>query len=102
MGLDQPEFQQVCIHGRANKKTLVLYYGKSSLVKTGRIENYYGFEYGIDGNELYNTGINQAKNIGVDVVLKGFLLVEIAQEDYFKFLKQYMKVQKLVLVLLNI
>ena len=43
-------------------------------MKTGRIENYYGFEYGIDGNELYNTGINQAKNIGVDVVLKGFCL----------------------------
>ncbi len=84
MGLDQPEFQQVCIHGRANKKTLVLYYGESSLVKTGRIENYYGFEYGIAGNELYNTGISQAKNIGVDVVKEEVLKIEMCASNFFK------------------
>ena len=42
---------------RANKKTLVLYEDLSSLEKTHKIENYYGFENGIDGKGLYETGI---------------------------------------------
>ena len=46
---------------RANLKTLVLYSDKSSLEKTDKIENYYGFEDGIDGKELYFSGIKQTE-----------------------------------------
>ena len=31
------------------------------------IENYYGFENGISGKDLYNTGIKQAQNLGIEV-----------------------------------
>lgn len=53
--------------GRANLKTLILYYEEATVEKTRKIENYYGFEEGIDGKELYQKGIKQAENIGVEV-----------------------------------
>lgn len=48
-------------------KTLILYQEESALEKTKQIENYYGFAEGISGKQLYETGINQAKNVGVEV-----------------------------------
>lgn len=53
---------------RKNLKTLVIYKEKSALEKATKIENYYGFENGISGKDLYQSGINQAKNLGVDVL----------------------------------
>ena len=50
---------------RANKKTLIIYEDLSSLEKTDRIDNYYGFKNGISGKDLYENGIKQAKNLGV-------------------------------------
>ena len=64
---------------RANLKTLVLYSDKSSLEKTDKIENYYGFEDGIDGKELYFSGIKQTEKIGTDV--KKEEVVNIVNED---------------------
>ncbi len=52
---------------RANLKTLVLYQEISNLIKTDSIENYYGFVNGIDGKTLYENGIKQAKNLGVEL-----------------------------------
>lgn len=52
---------------RANKKTLIIYNNESSLEKATKIENYYGFENGISGEELYKRGIEQAKNLGINV-----------------------------------
>lgn len=67
MERDQQEYQQVYIRGRANLKTLILYQEESALEKTSKIENYYGFEEGIDGKQLYEAGIKQALHIGVEV-----------------------------------
>lgn len=53
---------------RRNLKTLIIYKEKSALEKTSKIENYYGFENGINGEELYNIGIRQAKKIGAEIV----------------------------------
>ena len=53
---------------RRNLKTLIIYKEKSALEKTNKIENYYGFENGINGKELYNIGIKQAQNIGANVI----------------------------------
>lgn len=53
---------------RGNLKTLVIYKEKSALEKAQKIENYYGFENGIEGEELYKTGIEQAKNLGVEIL----------------------------------
>lgn len=53
---------------RKNLKTLVIYNKYSALEKAVKIENYYGFENGISGEELYRAGIKQAKNLGVDIL----------------------------------
>ncbi len=53
---------------RGKFKTLVIYKEKSALEKTPKIENYYGFINGINGQDLYKTGIEQAKNIGTELI----------------------------------
>lgn len=53
---------------RSNLKTLIIYKEKSALEKATKIENYYGFENGIKGEELYKTGIEQAQNIGAEIL----------------------------------
>ncbi len=74
--------------GRANLKTLVLYAGESAsneeasaLEKTDKIENYYGFANGVNGKKLYEEGIEQAKNIGIEI--KNEEVVKIEREDKF-------------------
>lgn len=67
---------------RANLNTLVIYNDKSGLEKAERIENYYGFENGIDGKSLYITGINQAKNLGVEIKKEEVLKIEIAEKGF--------------------
>ena len=52
---------------RANRSVLVLYSGESQLEKAHLIDNYYGFDGGISGSDLYNTGIAQAKTLGAEV-----------------------------------
>ena len=53
---------------RRNLRTLIIYKEKSALEKSTKIENYYGFENGINGEELYKIGIRQAQNIGAEVI----------------------------------
>ena len=67
---------------RANLETLILYNDKSGLEKASLIENYYGFKNGISGKELYETGIEQAKNIGVEVKKEEVVKIENNME-YF-------------------
>ena len=69
---------------RAGKNTLIIYSGNSSLEKSEKIENYYGFENGITGEELYQNGINQAKNIGVEIQSEEILKIEPTLEKSFK------------------
>ena len=67
---------------RANLKTLILYNEESGLEKADLIQNYYGFENGINGKELYNTGIKQAKNIGVEVKKEEVIKIENNIEEF--------------------
>ena len=53
---------------RANLNVLVLYHGESQLEKAHKIDNYYGFENGITGTDLYNAGISQARNLEIEVL----------------------------------
>ncbi|MDO5555324.1 MAG: NAD(P)/FAD-dependent oxidoreductase [Clostridia bacterium] len=73
---DLLEYQQVYIHGRSNLKTLVIYNDISSLEKTDNIENYYGFQNGVKGAELYSAGINQAKKLGIEVKNEEVIKIE--------------------------
>ena len=66
---------------RANLNTLIIYFENSSLEKAKLIENYYGFENGIDGKTLYETGIKQSKNLGVEVKKEELLKIELDIND---------------------
>lgn len=67
---------------RANKKTLIIHNDNGGLKKAQKIENYYGFENGIEGEELYQIGIKQAKNIGVEVKKEEIIKIESANENF--------------------
>ena len=68
---------------RANNNVLILYSGESNIEKAEKIDNYYGFENGISGKELYNNGIKQAQNIGIKVKNEEVLHIE-QEENLFK------------------
>lgn len=61
---------------RAGANVLILYNGESNLDKAEKIDNYYGFVNGIDGKTLYNNGIEQAKNLGIEVKNEEVLHIE--------------------------
>lgn len=76
---------------RGNLKTLVIYKEKSALEKAKNIENYYGFKNGIKGEKLYKIGIEQAKNLGAEILNDEVTNIQIE----FQESKQIFKVQTL-------
>lgn len=68
---------------RANLKILVIYYQETSLQNAEKIENYYGFEDGIAGKELYLSGIRQAQNLGVEIKKEEVIKIE-KEENRFR------------------
>ena len=62
---------------RAGMNVLVLYHGTSELEKAHKIDNYYGFADGISGKELFENGIKQAQNLGVEVLEKEITNIEM-------------------------
>lgn len=67
---------------RANLETLILYQEESALEKTNRIENYYGFPGGMDGKQLYQTGIQQAEEIGVKLEKEEVISIQIVENGF--------------------
>ena len=53
---------------RAGIDTTIFTMGPGALAKAHKIENYYGFPEGISGIGLYEAGIAQAKNLGVQII----------------------------------
>ena len=68
---------------RANLKVLILYKDQSALEKTEHIENYYGYENGISGKDLYKTGIQQAKNLGIDVKKEEVINMQVSENKQY-------------------
>lgn len=72
---------------RGNLKTLIIYKEKSALQKAKIVENYYGFENGIKGENLYKIGIEQAKNLGAEILNDEVTNIQIdieGKEQIFK------------------
>ena len=67
---------------RGNLKTLILHFDSSSLEKATKIENYYGFTDGISGKKLYEDGIKQAKNIGIEINKEEVIKIEYETNGY--------------------
>ena len=61
---------------RGNLDPLVIADGTGSLKKAEKIENYYGLEKPLSGQELYERGIEQAKSFGVRIINAQVLGVE--------------------------
>ena len=77
---------------RANLNVLVLYNGESNLEKAPKIDNYYGFENGISGRQLFQNGIKQALDLGIE--MKNIEVVGIDKVNLQMFLKQQKKLLK--------
>ena len=58
---------------RANNNILVIGNKNSRLNLAHKIDNYYGFPEGISRKDLYNNGIEQAKNLGINVLFEEVL-----------------------------
>ena len=67
---------------RGNKETLIINSENSTLQEVHKIENYYGFENGIDGKELYKNGIKQAENLGIEVKTEEVLSIKINEKGF--------------------
>lgn len=67
---------------RANLKTLIISKGIGTLEKVKTIENYYGLEKVLTGEELHKIGIKQAEKLGVEFIKDE--VVKIDLEDNFK------------------
>ncbi len=53
---------------RSGLEVTVISNGGGAVLKAEKIENYYGFEQGISGAQLYRNGIDGAKRLGVEFV----------------------------------
>ena len=53
---------------RGGVAVTLIYRDKGALGKTEHIENYYGFPDIISGVDLFERGLAQAKNLGVEIV----------------------------------
>jgi len=67
---------------RAGLNPLVIGKDGGALEKTKQIDNYYGFENGIDGESLILKGIKQAKNM--DIQIETDEVIDVKLEDYFR------------------
>jgi len=73
---------------RANKNIIIVYYGESNLEKASKIENYYGFENGISGSQLYANGIKQAQNLGIEMLEAEVTGIKRNEEKLFEVLTE--------------
>lgn len=62
---------------RRNLSTLVISKGNGALEKVKKIDNYYGFANGVSGKKLYENGLNQAVNLGVEIVQDEVINIEL-------------------------
>ncbi len=64
---------------RRNLSVLIISKNNSAVQKTDKIENYYGFPNGITGKELYENGIKQAHNLGIELVEDEIVSIEFLE-----------------------
>lgn len=69
---------------RANLKVLIIYNEESALEKAKLIENYYGFENGIKGKDLYKIGIEQAKNLKIEIKKEEVINIQLSEKNMYK------------------
>lgn len=71
---------------RAGLNVLVVSKNESTLDKTERIENYYGFQEPISGTELKENGIKQAKNLGAKILEKEVIAIKYSENGLYEII----------------
>ena len=64
---------------RAGFNVLILTNENSSIQKTDKIENYYGFKNPISGKDLYKNGIKQAERLGINIIKKEAISIKYSE-----------------------
>lgn len=67
---------------RADLNVLVISNQKSALNRAEKIENYYGQEKPISGKELLNKGLQQARNLKIDIIEKEVIGIKYLQQGF--------------------
>ena len=67
---------------RAGLNVLILYTSESNLKKATQIDNYYGFIDGINGKELYQNGIEQAKKLEIELKKEEVIDIKRKEENF--------------------
>jgi thioredoxin reductase (NADPH) len=67
---------------RAGMKVLIVSKNEGALKKGGIIENYYGFPDPIDGEIIFNYGLQQAKNVGCTLIEDEVIDIQYDGENY--------------------
>ena len=67
---------------RAGFKVLIISKNEGSLVKTDKIDNYYGFENTISGKELLENGVKQANRLGVETINREVINIKYYKENF--------------------
>ena len=67
---------------RAGFKVLIISKNEGSLVKTDKIDNYYGFENTISGKELLENGVKQASRLGVETINREVINIKYYKENF--------------------
>lgn len=71
---------------RANLKVLIISENKSKIKKSEKIENYYGFENPISGEELMQNGIKQAKRLGTEFLEKEVVGIKYSENNCYEII----------------
>lgn len=69
---------------RSNLNCLVIGKSESALMKTNRIENYYGFPDSISGKELFFYGTKQAENLKIEMKEEEVISIEMRENFIVK------------------
>ncbi len=82
---------------RAGANVLILYSNKSNVENAPGIENYYGFINKIDGKTLYENGIKQARNIGIEIKQEEVLNIENTDKYKIKTIRDTYETKSIII-----
>lgn len=82
---------------RANQKCLIIGKDLGALAKAHTIQNYYGLEKPMEGKKLAEIGIEQAKNLGVEVISEEVVGIDWNTTFFVKTVKHEYQAKAVIL-----
>ena len=82
---------------RADLNVLIISKGEGTLKKVKKIENYYGLEKPLSGEEIEQIGINQAKNLGIEMVKDEVININYDSKFFVETVNSSYMAKKLVI-----